>query len=260
MELLPARIRARVCDYIHLLHPLQMARALHRGRYTYEAADVTATFDTGDLWSVLSLFHTLRTESTIFEDLNRTLASDDVFYDVGAHHGAFTCVAGGIVAEGEVVAFEPHPGNAAQLRRNVALNHSPARVVECALADRERTGRLSPGGWRPKNQRPALVDTGQDGATVDVRRGDRFVEDGEVPAPTVIKIDVEGAELDVIDGMRSVLERDACRVVYCELHPGRLARCGAAPEDVEHRLESAGFTVAPLQTCGPHPHLRAEKG
>lgn len=52
----------------------------------------------------------------------QTLESDDVFYDIGANVGTYTCFAGQVVDDGNVIAFEPHPANVDRLRENAEPN------------------------------------------------------------------------------------------------------------------------------------------
>jgi FkbM family methyltransferase len=125
-----------------------------------------------------------------------------VVFDIGAHVGFYTLLASVLVgASGKVIAFEPAPRNVRYLQAHLRLNHvSNVELIQAAVSDRigvasfdespaSSTGHLAAGGslW---------VKT----VTID-----QLVSAGEVPAPTCIKIDAEGAEALVLQGGKSVL-------------------------------------------------------
>lgn len=76
--------------------------------------------------------------------------------------------------------------------------------------------------------------------------------------PTLVKIDVEGAEEDVIAGLRALLQEPACRSVVCEVHFGLLAARGEpqAPVRIQETLRGWGFTS---QKWVDKSHLAAHK-
>ena len=65
----------------------------------------------------------------MFEQLAQRAAA---VIDIGAHTGVYTLVAACGRNRPTVVAIEPHPGNAARLRHNVALNRAEVTVIEAA--------------------------------------------------------------------------------------------------------------------------------
>jgi hypothetical protein len=74
--------------------------------------------------------------------------------------------------------------------------------------------------------------------TVETRRGDGI----DAPQPAIIKIDVEGAEIDVLNGLEKTLQSDACRLVQVAVHKG------VDDRDCRSKLEDAGFTVDVART------------
>lgn len=128
------------------------------------------------------------------------LCPGDVFYDVGANIGFHTVIAARLVGNaGTVVAFEPLPENAAQLRRNVELNSfANVEVVEAALSDGTGFANLSGSGHRTRR---TLTKLG--GVEVRTFR----LDDWEGPPPDLLKIDVEGAELVVLEGALETIRR-----------------------------------------------------
>jgi FkbM family methyltransferase len=132
------------------------------------------------------------------------LRPGNVVYDIGAHVGLYTLVSSTIVGdEGHVYAFEPSPRNVQYLRQHVELNGlGNCTIVEAAVSDRS--------GWQHFN--PTHHDTAgyicQTGAmTVRTVALDEFLwGEGERRPPNLIKIDAEGAELDVLRGGRRIVE------------------------------------------------------
>ena len=75
-------------------------------------------------------------------------------------------------------------------------------------------------------------------------RGDELVQKRGLPVPNFLKMDVEGCELDVFQGMRDVLKDTLCRGVFCEVHFELLAERGQpyAPKEIGDLLKSSGLT------------------
>lgn len=216
---------------------------------TLEYQDASAQFIVETLSELTITKSIIKTERPVFDDLVSNLRSDDVFFDVGAHLGVYTCLVGDVLEDGHVVAFEPHHANAARLEQNVELNGLDSTIHQYALSDASGTSAFAVTDGtvvdEPGNQDHALAD---DGMEVEVTTGDELVERGEAPSPNVVKIDVEGAELDVLRGFEDVLARDECRLVYCEVHlegggPHSVQEFGGLPAEVQEQLADHGFDV-----------------
>jgi FkbM family methyltransferase len=129
-----------------------------------------------------------------------TLERGAAFYDVGANIGFFALIAARLVGEhGVVVAFEPLPENVEQLRRNVALNALPIEVVPAAVTCMDGSVRF---GSADGARNLARIDRGP--LRVPAIKLDGWVQD-HGPPPDVVKIDVEGAEIDVLCGAAETL-------------------------------------------------------
>lgn len=139
---------------------------------------------------------------TIEEGVQNALADvlrpGDVFWDVGAHIGFFTMLAARLVGEdGQVHAFEPLGTNRARLERGIELNGLGTVTVHAtAVADS--------GGERMLYESPStsmwslVAPAGGSGVTVPTATLDELSR--TLPRPRAIKIDVEGAEVDVLRG------------------------------------------------------------
>jgi len=142
--------------------------------------------------------------------LKSELRSGDCFYDVGAHTGFFALIASRFVAPaGKIVVFEPDPDNVATLKANIARNgisqvtlveaavwSSPGEVTfERALDESNRTqGHI----LAEPNSRLSRISVNT------VRLDDLIFKEG-YPAPRLIKMDVEGAEWDALQGASRLL-------------------------------------------------------
>lgn len=79
--------------------------------------------------------------------------------------------------------------------------------------------------------------------------GDRLIENRTVPSPTVLKIDVEGAELDDLRGLDETLAGEDSRLLYIELH-GRIAEFGGSWEELREYLRERRFSIETITRRG----------
>lgn len=126
----------------------------------------------------------------------------DVFVDVGAHIGLHTITGSRASGpSGRVISLEPHPVTSRWLRENVQLNDLENVTVHAAAAG-VANGRAAFSD-RPLEDRNALEHDGS--LLVEVVRLDDLL--GDVDRVRLLKIDVEGSELDVLAGATAVLQR-----------------------------------------------------
>ena len=186
--------------------------------------------------------------------------SGDVVYDVGSQIGTFAILAAQCSApDGMVVAYEPMDGSRKFLDTHLRLNETKNRVIVR-------------GFWCGSEPGTARLyhDAGKsDGDCSLVPRADSEHSDAKVVTldsevrelgliPSVIKIDVEGWEWEVLKGARRTLERHRPRL-FLSLHPPVLAQLGASDHDVLKWLEELGYkwdTIA----CDHEVHIFAKWG
>jgi FkbM family methyltransferase len=169
---------------------------------------ILAGVNRGRWWSLASAGHghvSGRRTSTQLGLIHALLEPGEVVWDVGAHHGYVTlCAASRVGAGGRVHAFEPFRRNRRMLQRHVAWNRmSHVSVHADALSSFEGESFLG-GGQTSKTH--AL---GGGDERVRVRTGASLIRAGECERPSFVKLDVEGAEADVLEGLGSSLPADA---------------------------------------------------
>jgi FkbM family methyltransferase len=133
-------------------------------------------------------------------------APPDLFLDIGANCGVYTCILLRMNLMPRAVAFEPDRENASLLRENLALNDLIARVDlrEAAAGNLAGQATLVPGP--PENTGQSRIAAGAGGYTVEV-----LVPDDVVPVSgktLAIKIDVEGFEREALAGMARLLREN----------------------------------------------------
>lgn len=194
-------------------------------------------------------------ERPVIEALLRDVRESDVVYDIGANIGTHTCFIGKRLQSGTVVAFEPMPTNATRLRHNLSANVPIDRweVAELALSNEDGAGSLAVKSQKYGEGNHSLSVDGE--LEIDVFRGETLVETGRYPSPDILKIDVEGAELEVLRGFENLLSD--IRVVYAELHHELSAYYGTSTEEIETYLHDHGFEVERLGERSDAYHIRA---
>ena len=189
-------------------------------------------------YAVLTGTHEIQVQQAIV----RSARAGDHVWDVGANIGYLALVAARIVGPtGRVVAIEPDAQCAAAIRTNAQLNDlRQVEVVEAAASSERGTADLVVVRDRLWTRLASVGDHHQSEQHVRVRTV--RLDDIEGPPPTLVKIDVEGAELEVIAGMQRLLAQSK-PIVVCEMHGLNQAFCAA--------MRAAGYDVSNLD--GPEP-------
>ncbi|MFN8625560.1 MAG: FkbM family methyltransferase [Candidatus Binatia bacterium] len=170
------------------------------------------------------------------------LRPGDVVYDIGGHIGTYTLVAlNGIGPSGRVIAYEPHAFTRRYLEQHVRWNGGEDRTLirrACCGAVRGRAAFYCL-PERTEGMSGLVPVEGFSQVLVDVTTLDQEVSILEA-IPTVIKIDVEGAEWEVLRGAESTLRKYHPRLAL-SLHPHALESVGASGGDVLGWLVQLGY-------------------
>jgi len=172
-------------------------------------------------------------EGPVLEAFVDAVSAEDTVWDVGANIGSYALLAAEVGAN--VVAFEPGAEARAQLVANAERNGLRHRIDPTPIALSDAGGTATLGVSESTGSR-ALTDGGI-GTTVPTERGDAL----EVPEPDVVKIDVEGAECAVLNGMVDRLA--SVRECFVEVHDG------VGQVFVAERLHDAGLTTEEMDVA-----------
>lgn len=199
----------------------------------------------GDGGGASVYFNQMESEQT--DRFVRELKPGQVFFDVGANVGYYSILASRLVGRtGKVVAFEPVVRNISYLQRHVELNNAEnVRILPFAVSAESGLLSFSTG----PNSAMGSIDAGGGGdmlvsaVTLDEIAGLMGIK------PDLLKIDVEGAEMDVFAGAEKVLASKP--KIFLSTHSPELRQ-----SCLDH-LSSLGYKVEPLVDGDAHEFFAA---
>lgn len=221
--------------FANLVRRLLKAIGIRAVTKTVYGAPLRIPLAMGELRSLLfdPTYSPFFNEDEVMNVLATRLRAEDIVFDIGAYHGVWAVLLARYA--GKVVAFEPNPGTFEVLEETIAVNRArnvsacPVAIGgESSTADFWGTG--SGASLRPGQHRPSR-------GRVKVETLDSFAEGRTLP--DVIKIDVEGAEHQVLTGGRRCLAH--ARLVCIEVHFDELPKFDADYPMVNTLMVSAGF-------------------
>jgi FkbM family methyltransferase len=165
-------------------------------------------------------------------------------YNIGANLGYYALLASECVgAEGKVYAFEPAPENFELLRRTISENGcANIELFPSAVSDRSGEATLSISATNSGDHQ-LRMDSSRDHIQVPTVSIDEFIKKGHA-SPNAIIMDVQGAELDVLRGAKSLLASNAPLVLFTEFWPGGLdERHPNGAKEMLELLEHEGFQM-----------------
>jgi FkbM family methyltransferase len=172
------------------------------------------------------------------------------FVDVGALHGIFALAFCAMNPEGRALALDPSPFAADVIPASITLSGFKSRLTFLNIAaDVEARDTLAVANARdgammratPISEATGLVESDR----LDV------ICDRAALRPDLLKIDVEGFDLNVLRGAASVL--DARPAIMLEVHPWSMGRIGQDPDDLARLLLDRGYRLRTLDGTPPTP-------
>jgi len=195
-----------------------------------------------------------------FTETKKTLESihkGSTVVDIGANIGYYTCLMGRQMdSTGKVYAIEPDAENRNVLNKNIKLNHlTNVDVRTYALG--ERHTRL-PLYRNPENLGAhSLVHNDQMTETeIEVQRFDDVIPKSKID---FIKIDVEGYELSVLQGMTGFFKDDLINMILCEFTPFKIKENEQNPESFLDLIESYNFKIEVLSNTIDREFITAQQ-
>lgn len=170
------------------------------------------------------------------------------FFDIGANFGFFSFLLREHAPALTIVSFEPNPALYQKLNSIITDNHLPAmRTIPCGLSNTEailplHLGKEDSGhttfGAHPELGSSAVVE-------VKVLPFDTWLEREGIPLPSrsewIAKIDVEGFEFVVLQGMEKSLKAKAFRGLVVEINDFTLEFCHSSAQEVFDFLKACGY-------------------
>lgn len=178
--------------------------------------------------------------------VNKFLRPGMIFLDIGAYYGLYSLAASILVgSQGRVIAFEPSPFQRNRLLWHTRLNRCPNVVVEpVALGNHvgdETLFAVATGSAGYSSLRRPAVDANICEIKVSIVTLDQYLRAHSIGTVDLIKIDVEGGELDVFKGSQNLLKQTNRPIILCELEDVRTEAWGHKAKDVEAYLQSLGY-------------------
>lgn len=212
---------------------------------------------------------------TVLKAVTEGTPTGGVFYDVGCHNGRYSLPVAKMVGRGgKVYGFEPNPARIRRTRRLITINQvgNIFELHEIALDMRSGYGTL----YLPNqdylaslNMKAALdeLKTGNQGRrrgrqslpdSIQVRtyKLDEYVAKNNMRLPNVIKIDVQGAEYNVLAGAEAIIE-EARPTIVVEVHVDLIREFGYSQEQLFALLNKWGYKVDTLGYRDRDLHVRA---
>lgn len=183
--------------------------------------------------------------------LDNTLQPSDIFYDIGANVGIYTLFsANRISKEGKVFAFEPHAPNFNTLIENIMTNDKADRVMPLsfALGDSDSVQPFlyknvesgSSGSQLSESPISDSKDMHEKAELTELKASysiDGLISKKIISAPNLIKIDVDGNELNIVKGMTKLLKsKNKPRSIQIEVDP-------TLKKEVVGIMESSGYGI-----------------
>ena len=187
--------------------------------------------------------------------IKQNISSDDIVIDIGANIGYFTLIMAKCIREnGKVFSFEPEPKNFELLKKNVEINNYSNVILEKkAIGDKtgmaklylaDRKSNLFASGMHRIFQSD-LVSQIPDPISINIIKLDDYLQDLKfIKKIRLIKIDVEGAEFDVLKGMNKILDENKEIEIVMEFSSENLEDYGSNTPDVVDFLMNKGFKLS----------------
>ena len=192
----------------------------------------------------LSIFKIYEPNQT--EIVKKYVHEGDIVIDIGAHVGYYTLLMAQLVGEnGKVYSFEPDPVNFQLLKKSVEINgFENVVLIQKAVSNITDKVKLFLGDNDSAINRIYDAKLGDAKESIDVESvtiDEYFKENDELV--NFIKIDSEGSEVKIINGMKQFLSRNQELVMMTEFFPFLIKKSGDEPNQYLKSLEKSGFSL-----------------
>ena len=180
------------------------------------------------------------------------LSEDVVLYDLGANIGYYALIANQYIRNGIIYSFEPMPGNIEVFNKHLQLNknfikNDNIRLLPFAISDSDKKVSFSENKETMEGNtyidKSTTYTDAQGTFVVQSYSVDSLLQQG-YKKPDIIKIDVEGAEYDVLAGAKNTLEKYHPKILLAT-HDTHLA---GVKDECIHFLEAMGYKICPINS------------
>jgi FkbM family methyltransferase len=184
-------------------------------------------------------------EEQIIRTIENHLSEGTTFIDVGANIGLHTVIAAKLVgSSGRVIAFEPARLARSRLLENIEINHlKNVTVHPYAVGAVAGTAQLYSPDASNDGEATLAVRSGQS-ESIEIKTLDSLLAD--VSGPCVMKIDVEGGEVNALKGAGEFIRRARPHALFVECIDRFLAQLGSSSAELFQLLWDAGYTTRAL--------------
>jgi len=185
--------------------------------------------------------------------IKKEIKEGDIVFDIGANIGYYTLLFAKLVGNtGKVFAFEPDPTNFAILKKNIETNgYQNVTLIQKAISDKTAKIRLYLCNYNNGMHRIYDSTFCDDSVEIESVRLDDFLDSIVFDSMiNFIKIDVEGAEFESLQGMKSILKKNISPKILLEFAPFALQECGYAPKNLLLFLKNLGFELNEIDSKG----------
>lgn len=185
--------------------------------------------------------------------VKKEIREGDIVLDIGANIGYFTLIFSQIVGiNGKVFAFEPDPNNFSILKKNIEINNlKNVILIQKAVSDVNTPLTLYLCDYNHAQHRIYPSSRCNEKITVDSITIDEYFTKTEFYKKiNFVKMDVEGSEYNVINGMQKILKSNPKLKILCEFSPKQIIEHKLKPEDILNQLLRHNFKIYPITSSG----------
>jgi FkbM family methyltransferase len=184
--------------------------------------------------------------------MQEAFRSGQVMLDIGANVGLYTALGGSIIGRtGRIFAFEPDPQSLEFLHKTVKANYLVnTTVVGAAASNKNGSANLYVTKSNRGDNRLYPNDLSIGSLPIKTMKLDDYLEGQNIRQVDVIKIDVQGFEGQVVEGLLATLKRSFGVKILMEFWPQGLLAAGTEPIELLQRLEGLGLSINELLPGG----------
>jgi FkbM family methyltransferase len=172
------------------------------------------------------------------------LEKDDIFIDVGANIGAHSLMAASKIKTGKIFSFEPSLKALKYLKENIQINNltKVITVIDKVVSNKTGYEKFIMGKHSEVDHIGGWNNLSQDTNIIPSITLDKFFKIQKISYVDLVKIDVEGAELKVLEGLKDYLARGKVGAIIFEIN-SNCVTYGYNSEDIVKFLKQNRFAI-----------------